>query len=152
MIKLNFLPWRKRLRQKEMKIFLLLLGMLCLNIGFVLLFSFHYLHSKTSEKQKTLSTPLPTQSEQILEETNCQNKNCLLTGYSFSKLRLVGNLISNKHQWAFIAVPDGSIVKVQQGDLIGKERGRIKTISPSSIELMNGNEHKILRLKPYKRG
>ena len=151
MIKLNFLPWRKRLRQKEMKIFLLLLGMLCLNIGFVLLFSFHYLHSKTSEKQKTLSTPLPTQSELILE-TNCQNKNCLLTGYSFSKLRLVGNLIGNKHQWAFIAVPDGSIVKVQQGDLIGKERARIKTISTSSIELMNENKQTILRLKPYKRG
>jgi type IV pilus assembly protein PilP len=59
-----------------------------------------------------------------------------LEAYSLDTLRMAGTLSNNKGLWGLIKAKDGTIHRVQVGNHMGQNYGKIIRILPDKIELM----------------
>ncbi|MCG7584666.1 pilus assembly protein PilP [Photobacterium sp. OFAV2-7] len=58
-----------------------------------------------------------------------------LEGIPLAQLRMKG-VIGDKHElWAIIARPDGKLEKVRDGHYLGLNFGKVRQVSPSSVEI-----------------
>jgi len=58
-----------------------------------------------------------------------------LESYSLDSLRMMGTLELNSELWGIVRSPDGTIHRVQVGNYIGRNHGKIVGISEESIDL-----------------
>ena len=58
-----------------------------------------------------------------------------LENYSLDSLRMMGTLELNQELWGIIRSPDGTIHRVQVGNYVGRNHGKIVGISEESIDL-----------------
>jgi type IV pilus assembly protein PilP len=58
-----------------------------------------------------------------------------LEGYSLDSLRMMGTVELNAELWGILRSPDGTIHRVQVGNYIGRNHGKIISISEESIDL-----------------
>lgn len=58
-----------------------------------------------------------------------------LEGYPLDSLGMVGTLNQNNELWALIQTSDGTIQRVAQGNYMGKNYGKITSITESEIKL-----------------
>lgn len=58
-----------------------------------------------------------------------------LEGFPLDALSYVGTLSRDNELWALVQVPDGTIHRVQIGNHMGQNYGRITAITPTAIEL-----------------
>jgi type IV pilus assembly protein PilP len=58
-----------------------------------------------------------------------------LEGYSLDSLRMMGTLEQDETVWGIIRTPDGAIHRVQSGNYMGRNHGKITHISEEKIEL-----------------
>jgi type IV pilus assembly protein PilP len=65
-----------------------------------------------------------------------QRKKDELEAYALDTLRMVGTLTNQKGLWALIRAQDGSIHRIQAGQHMGLNYGRVIKILPNKIELM----------------
>lgn len=65
-----------------------------------------------------------------------QRKKDELEAYALDTLRIVGTLTNQKGLWALIRAQDGSIHRIQAGQHMGLNYGRVIKILPNKIELM----------------
>lgn len=59
-----------------------------------------------------------------------------LEQYDLSSLNMVGTLTSGGSLWALISDPDGSIERVRQGNYVGRNNGKITSLSEDKIDLL----------------
>lgn len=59
-----------------------------------------------------------------------------LERYSLDSLRMVGTLDQNDSTWGLITSPDGILHRVAVGNYLGKNHGRVISIGPRSIQLI----------------
>lgn len=151
MIEINFIPWRKNLRQQHFRYFLLrLLG------GILIIILATIIRASSNEHPKDHSETVIsdiTNEPKISIEEKCKNRNCIFKNYPISELIMVGSLIGEKQKWAFITTRGNLITKVQIGDFLGNKLLRVEKIDSSKIELVElssdkkQNKHKIIRLR-----
>ncbi len=58
-----------------------------------------------------------------------------LEGYSLDSLRMMGTLEQDETVWGIVRTPDGAIHRVQSGNYMGRNHGKITHISEEKIEL-----------------
>ena len=58
-----------------------------------------------------------------------------LEGFSLDSLRMMGTLELNEELWGIVRSPDGTIHRVQVGNYMGRNHGKIVGISEESIDL-----------------
>lgn len=58
-----------------------------------------------------------------------------LERFPLDSLKMVGTVDRNGQLWALIRTPDGSVHRVHRGNYIGKNRGRILSVSDAQIKL-----------------
>lgn len=58
-----------------------------------------------------------------------------LEGYSLDSLRMMGTLEQDETVWGIVRTPDGAIHRVQSGNYLGRNHGKITHISEEKIEL-----------------
>jgi len=58
-----------------------------------------------------------------------------LEAFPLDSLKMAGVLEQNASMWALVRDPDGTIHRVQQGNYLGENDGRITAISESKIEI-----------------
>ena len=58
-----------------------------------------------------------------------------LESYSLDNLRMVGTLAQNEDNWGLVQTSDGTIHRVQSGNYMGRNHGRILRIDEQKIEL-----------------
>ena len=58
-----------------------------------------------------------------------------LENYSLDNLRMVGTLAQQAEQWALVQTSEGTIHRVQSGNFMGRNHGKIIRISEQKIEL-----------------
>lgn len=58
-----------------------------------------------------------------------------LEGFPLDALSYVGTLSRDNELWALVQAPDGTIHRVQIGNYMGQNYGRITAITPTAIEL-----------------
>ncbi len=58
-----------------------------------------------------------------------------LEAFPLDSLQMVGVLQQNTNMWALVSDPDGTIHRVQQGNYLGENDGRITAISESKIDI-----------------
>lgn len=58
-----------------------------------------------------------------------------LESYSLDNLRMVGTLAQKDDNWGLVQTSDGTIHRVQSGNYMGRNHGRILRISEQNIEL-----------------
>ena len=58
-----------------------------------------------------------------------------LENYALDSLRMMGTLELNSELWGIVRSPDGTIHRVQVGNYIGRNHGKIVSISEESIDL-----------------
>ena len=58
-----------------------------------------------------------------------------LEGYALDSLRMMGTLEQDETIWGIIRTPDGAIHRVQSGNYMGRNHGKITHISEEKIEL-----------------
>ncbi len=58
-----------------------------------------------------------------------------LENYSLDSLRMMGTIELNGELWGIVRSPDGTIHRVQVGNYLGRNHGKIVAISEESIEL-----------------
>ncbi|EIC23347.1 pilus assembly protein PilP [Thiorhodovibrio frisius] len=68
--------------------------------------------------------PDPLRSKEVLEQ------------YSLDSLRMVGTLDQNDTNWGLITSPDGILHRVTVGNYLGRNYGRVTSISQQGIQLM----------------
>jgi len=78
-----------------------------------------------------------------------------LQSYPLTQFKFVGTLSQNNELLAYVSTPDGKILSVKRGDMIGNQYGRIINIDSSKIEvsqkeLTKGNKltEKIIVIQP----
>ena len=59
-----------------------------------------------------------------------------LEAFPLEVLKMVGTVAMKKNLWALIKADDGTIHRVQAGNYLGKNHGRILHINADKIELM----------------
>ena len=60
------------------------------------------------------------------------------------EFRLIGTILNKQKHWGLILLPNNQVIKVQPGDLIGKEQAKIHKITSTEIQLLiNGKLHTI---------
>lgn len=59
-----------------------------------------------------------------------------LEDYPLDSLKMVGTLSRGVQFWAVIAAPDGTVHRVQQGNYLGQNFGRIRGISEEKVEII----------------
>ncbi|WP_328986453.1 pilus assembly protein PilP [Thiorhodovibrio winogradskyi] len=67
--------------------------------------------------------PDPLRRKEVLEQ------------YSLDSLRMVGTLDQNNSTWGLITSPDGILHRVAVGNYLGRNHGRVNSISQQSIQL-----------------
>lgn len=134
MIDINFLSQMNLIKRRKIKDYF------SYTIGIILFLMVIYTIYSTQEE---------TPSEKTSSNTLCKNQNCFLTQTPLSELTLVGNIIGDADKWAFIATPDGSIMKIKHNDRIGSQQSQVIEIQSAYIKLENMKEHNytILPLK-----
>lgn len=60
--------------------------------------------------------------------------------YSVHTFRFMGAILNNKKYWSLVLLPNHQIIKVQKGDLVGKEQAKVVRITAVKIELRGKNE------------
>lgn len=65
-----------------------------------------------------------------------QRKKDELEAYALDTLRMVGTLTNQKGLWALVRAQDGSIHRIQAGQYMGLNYGKVTKILPNKIELM----------------
>ncbi|MFP4080404.1 MAG: pilus assembly protein PilP [Ectothiorhodospira sp.] len=58
-----------------------------------------------------------------------------LEQFPLDSLRMMGTLEQNDTRWGLIRTPEGVILRVREGNYMGKNHGRIDTITPAGIQL-----------------
>ena len=58
-----------------------------------------------------------------------------LEGYALDSLRMMGTLEQDETIWGIVRTPDGAIHRVQSGNYMGRNHGKITHISEEKIEL-----------------
>ncbi len=58
-----------------------------------------------------------------------------LEGYALDSLRMMGTLEQDETVWGIVRTPDGAIHRVQSGNYMGRNHGKITHISEEKIEL-----------------
>ncbi len=58
-----------------------------------------------------------------------------LEGYALDSLRMMGTLEQDETIWGIVRTPDGAIHRVQSGNYLGRNHGKITHISEEKIEL-----------------
>lgn len=58
-----------------------------------------------------------------------------LEGYSLDTMRMVGTLAQQEQMWGLVQTTDGTIHRVQEGNYMGANHGRIVRINDDAIEL-----------------
>lgn len=64
-------------------------------------------------------------------------ENVILSTVSEGDIRLLGVVIDENNQWALVTAKNQAIVRIQKGDLLGKERMRVEKITLDSIVLFS---------------
>lgn len=59
-----------------------------------------------------------------------------LEDYPLDSLKMVGTLSRGAQVWAVIEAPDGTVHRVQRGNYLGQNFGRIRTISESKLDII----------------
>lgn len=59
-----------------------------------------------------------------------------LEGFNITSLRMVGSVTRSGVVWALIDTSEGSVVRATAGNYIGKNYGKIISVSPMQIEVM----------------
>ncbi len=55
--------------------------------------------------------------------------------YPLDSLRMVGTLAMQENMWALVTAPDGAVHRVQSGNYLGKNYGKITLVSADRVEL-----------------
>ena len=55
--------------------------------------------------------------------------------YPLDSLRMVGTLAMQENMWALVTAPDGAVHRVQSGNYLGKNYGKITLVSENHVEL-----------------
>ena len=82
---------------------------------------------EVQEKQQASNNGIQPDFNRIREE---------LESATLDSLRMVGTLEQNEQRWAIVRSPDGVIHRVQVGNYLGKNHGRIQSIDESGIGLV----------------
>jgi type IV pilus assembly protein PilP len=59
-----------------------------------------------------------------------------LEDYPLDSLKMVGTLSRGAQVWAVIAAPDGTVHRVQRGNYLGQNFGRIRSITESKLDII----------------
>ncbi len=59
-----------------------------------------------------------------------------LEDYPLDSLKMVGTLSRGSQFWAVIAAPDGTVHRVQQGNYLGQNFGRIRGITEDKVDII----------------
>lgn len=59
-----------------------------------------------------------------------------LEDYPLDALKMVGTLSRGKQYWAVIQTPDGGVYRVQKGNYVGQNFGRIKRVTEDKVDLV----------------
>ena len=59
-----------------------------------------------------------------------------LEGFNITSLKMVGSVVHKGKIWSLISTPDGNVVRATTGNYLGKNYGKIITVTPSQIEVM----------------
>jgi type IV pilus assembly protein PilP len=59
-----------------------------------------------------------------------------LEDFPLDALKMVGTLSRGKQSWAVIQAPDGTVHRVQKGNYLGQNFGRIKRVSEEKVDLV----------------
>lgn len=76
-----------------------------------------------SEKQRALQREIRERNKEELEQ------------YELDSLRLVGTLEQSSGLWGIVQDPEGTIYRVQKGNYLGRNYGKILSVSEEKIEL-----------------
>ena len=71
------------------------------------------------------------------EQNAGQIENVILPGVSENDIKLLGVVIDENNRWALIAENNQNVVKIQKGDLLGKEKMRVEKITLDSVMLFS---------------
>jgi len=85
-------------------------------------------------KEQAVPTPGPGPTGNGLSPNFDRNKE-ELENYALDSLRMLGTLELDSELWAIIRSPDGIIHRIQTGNFIGRNYGKIVAIYEDSIEL-----------------
>ncbi|MEO5574399.1 MAG: pilus assembly protein PilP [Gammaproteobacteria bacterium] len=77
--------------------------------------------------------PPPT-VDKLTPDINRQKE--LLEEYPLDSLKMVGTVKNNNETWSLVRAPDGIIYRVRPNNYMGKNYGKITSISEESIELV----------------
>lgn len=59
-----------------------------------------------------------------------------LEQYPLDSLRMVGTLVKGEDTWGLITAPDGAVHRIQVGNYMGKNHGKIRVVDEGRIELL----------------
>ncbi len=79
-----------------------------------------------------LTKPVKKPGSAVIDENRVKE---YLEGYPLDSLGMVGTLNQNKELWALIQTSDGTIQRVGVGNYMGKNHGKITSITESEIKL-----------------
>lgn len=107
---------------------------------------FYILFTLSARQQNSFTTALPAYREFInhyLEKstitTTTQNTNETtnigLKLYSLKNLKMIGVMPTKKGTWAILQAPDNLILRVKQGDILGKEGGTVIDINDHAVRI-----------------
>ncbi len=68
-------------------------------------------------------------------QPNFNRRKELLERFPLDALRMVGVLSRDEGQWAIVKAPDGMVYRVQEGNYIGQNHGKITTLQEDGISL-----------------
>ncbi len=100
-----------------------------------------YVYSSSEEKDPF--TPIVEEEPDELLVTNSSNDTAPpqnhireeLEYYPLDSLRMVGTLAMHEDMWALVTAPDGAVHRVQSGNYLGKNYGKITLVSDDRVEL-----------------
>lgn len=78
----------------------------------------------------------PFEATAIVTETSKATATNPLQAYSITVLRLLGTVTENGSTVAYVTAPDNMVYHVQVGDMIGDHHGKIVSIQPGSVNVM----------------
>lgn len=59
-----------------------------------------------------------------------------LESFALDTLSMVGTLQQDETLWALVQTPDGTIQRVKQGNYLGLNHGKVESVSPTAIRLI----------------
>lgn len=107
---------------------------------------FYVLFTLSARHQTNFTAALPAYNEfliQYREKAQTAPSKSLTTApanvglmlYSLHSLKMIGVMPTNKGTWAILQAPDNLILRVKQGDIIGKEGGTILEITDRTVRI-----------------